>query len=83
MFLFIFSSFKKFSRSVLQPVPIKNISSINLWYISENVLINEYLDFLSNWFIKMCAYEGTHIVPMAQSYLQVVFAIENKVGYSS
>ena len=63
---FAFNSFKNLSRSVLLPVHIKNIASINLRYISENVLINGYMNFLSKWSIKMFLYEGAEIVPMAQ-----------------
>ena len=55
---FAFNSFKNLPRSVLLPVHIKNIASINLRYISENVLINGYINFLSKWYIKMFAYEG-------------------------
>ena len=47
----------------------KNISSINLRYLSENVLINGYMNFLSKWSIKMFAYEGAQIVPMAQPFI--------------
>ena len=65
---FVFNSFKNFSRSVLLPVHMKNISPINLRYISKNVLINGYMNFLSKWSIKMCAYEGAQIVPMAQPF---------------
>ena len=66
---FAFNSFKNLSRSVLLPVHIKNIASINLRYISENVLINGYMNFLSKWSIKMFAYEGAQIVPMAQPFI--------------
>ena len=66
---FVFNSFKKFSRSVLIPLPKKNISSKNVRYISENVLINEDVNFLSKWSIKMFAYEGAQTVPMAQPFI--------------
>ena len=66
---FVFNSFKNFSRSVLLPVHIKNISAINLRFISENVLINGYMSFLSKWSIKVFAYEGAQIVPMAQPFI--------------
>ena len=66
---FVFNSFKNFSRSVLLPVHIKNISFINLRYIRENVLINGYMNFLSKWSIKMLAYEGAQVVPMAQPFI--------------
>ena len=66
---FVFNSFTNFSRSVLLPVHIKNMSSINLRYISENVLINGYINFLSKWSIKMFAYEGAQIAPMAQPFI--------------
>ena len=46
---FAFNSLKDFSKSVLLPVHIKNISSINLRYVRENVLINGYMNFLSNF----------------------------------
>ena len=61
---FVFNLFKRFSRSVLLSAHIKNIPSINLRYISENVLINEYLNFLSKWSMKIFVYEGANIVPM-------------------
>ena len=44
---FVFVLFKNFSRSVLLPFHIENISSINMMYISENVLINWHMNFLS------------------------------------
>ena len=53
---FVFNLFKNFSRSILSSVHIKNISSISLRYISENVLINGYMNFLSKGSIKMCVY---------------------------
>ena len=65
---FLFNSFKNFLRSVLLPVHMKNILSINLRYISENVLINGYMDFLSKWSmicINVCTY--------LQGYNNVVF----------
>ena len=46
---FAFNSFKKFSRSALLPVHIMNISSINLRYTSEDVLLNRYMNFLSKF----------------------------------
>ena len=61
---FVFNLFKRFSRSVLLSAHIKNIPSINLRYISENVLINEYLNFLSKWSMKIFVCEGANIVPM-------------------
>ena len=63
---FAFNSFKNLSRSVLLPVHIKNISSINLRYTSENVLINGYMSFHSKCSIKMFAYEGAQIVPICK-----------------
>ena len=54
--------------SALLPVHTKNLSSINLRYIRENVLINGYMNFLSKWSIKMFAYEGAQIVPMTQPF---------------
>ena len=56
---FVLNSFKFFSRSVLLPVHIKNISSINVRYISDNVLINGYMNFLSKW----------SMIPMAQPFI--------------
>ena len=44
---FVFVLFKNFSRSVLLPFHIENISSINMMYVSENVLINWHMNFLS------------------------------------
>ena len=67
----VFSLLKKFSRSVLLPVHIKSISSKNLKYIRENVLINGYVNFLWKWFINM--FHG------ASFSLYVVIAIENRV----
>ena len=67
----VFSLLKIFSRSVLLPVHIKSISSKNLKYIRENVLINGYVNFLWKWFINMC--HG------ASFNLCVVIAIENRV----
>ena len=64
----LFNSFKNFLRSVLLPVHMKNILSINLRYISENVLINGYMDFLLKWSmicINLCTY--------LQGYNNVVF----------
>ena len=60
---------KNFSRSILLPVHIKNISSINVRYISENVLINGYINFLSKWSIKMFAYARAQIVPTVQPFI--------------
>ena len=45
------------------------MSSINQRYISENVLINGYMNFLSKWSIKMFAFEGAQIVPMPQLFI--------------
>ena len=46
---FIFNSIKNFSTLLLLPVHIKNISSINLRYISEN----GHANFFSKWSIKL------------------------------
>ena len=43
---FVFNSFKNLYRSVLLPVHIKDMSSIYLRSVSENVLINGYINFL-------------------------------------
>ena len=65
----VFNSFTNFSRSALLPVHVKTISSINLRYKYENILINGYMNFPSKWSIKMFAYEGAQIVPMAQPFI--------------
>ena len=66
---FAYNSFKNVSRSVFLPVHLKNISSINLRYISENLLINGNMNFHSNWSIKMFTYEGAQIVPIVQPFI--------------
>ena len=58
-----------YSMGVLCLTRLKNMSSINLRYISENVLINGYNNLLSKWSIKMFAYEGAQIVPMVQPFI--------------
>ena len=42
---FVLSLFKNFIKSLLLPVYIKNMSSINLRQINENHLINRYISF--------------------------------------
>ena len=46
------------SRSVLLPVHIKKISTINLRYVSKDVFINGHMNFLSKWSIRMFPYEA-------------------------
>ena len=61
---------KFFSRSVLLPVKIKNISSINLRHVRENVLINGYMNFLSNFRIfRILTFESTCLPTCFCTYL--------------
>ena len=70
---FLFNSFKNLSRSTLLPVHLKNILSINLKRISENVCINGYMNSFSKWPIKMFGCEGVQIVPIAQLFICKLF----------
>ena len=56
--------FEKFFRSVLLTVHIKNILSINLSYVSKNVLLSGYMNFPSKCSVKMFSSEGAQIVPI-------------------
>ena len=66
---FAFTLFNKFSRFVLLPVHKKNILSIDLRYMSKNVLISEYMNFPSKCSIKMFAYGGGKIVPITEPFI--------------
>ena len=59
----------KFFQIFSRPVHIENVSSINLRYISKNVLINGYINFLLKWSMEILAYEGAQIIPMARPFI--------------
>ena len=66
---FGFDLFEKFSRSVLLPVHVKNILSINLRNMSKNVLLSRYMNFPSKCSVKMFSSEGVQIVPITDSII--------------
>ena len=76
---FLFKLFQQFVSFSLVRLHMKNISSMNHKQMNDGPGRKGYIYFFSKWSMKILVWNGSHIVPMTQSFIwrksQNVFTI--------